>query len=231
MRYPTVTLLIARQNRTELARIEVSELDRKKVMVAKIADKPNFQFTSHPPERGRPEIIEPACAGASCSCCCCCLHTMGGLIGALVFSLKETASIKPLNAEELDFQEHIVQGEGVSQGPVVPVPRDGMSVSGIYWRTMLTLTLTGLLFGTIIAGETNQARGLTNAALFTGFVSIMVFPGIQLLAGLITFLILVFHGRGGKPTYEFRTLLRINLGMFAGSIVGFVFMYSIYLFF
>jgi hypothetical protein len=211
-----------------LAGSNVSHMKRINVVDALSPNENGFEFTSHLPERGRPEIAEPACAGASCSSCCCCLHTVGGLVGALVFSLKEISNLKPLNQEELDFQEHIVRGEGLSQPPVVPVPTDGMSVSGIYWRTLLILTLAGLFYGTLIVEEVYKDRNLTRAALFALFFTIMVFPGVQLLSGLITLIILAFNGRGGKPTNEFRHLLRINLGMFAGAIIGFVVMYSIY---
>lgn len=40
---------------------------------------------AHPPERRRGRSSVPAQAGhCCCCCCCCCLHSLGGLIGAIV---------------------------------------------------------------------------------------------------------------------------------------------------
>ena len=143
-------------------------------MVTPNADEPRFQFTSHPPERGRPETSDPACSGACCCCCCCCLHTLGGLIGALTYSLNATAQLKRLNPEELDYDEDLTEGEVSST--------TGMSVNAIYWLSMLALTIAGAVLGLLLGMQNNNGAALNNALISTGCVIVMVLPGVQFLA-------------------------------------------------
>src|SRR4051794_15551797 len=46
-------------------------------------------MVAHAPERRRRGVVPAQAGGCCCCCCCCCLHTVGGLVGALIASKPE----------------------------------------------------------------------------------------------------------------------------------------------
>jgi hypothetical protein len=194
-------------------------------MVAPTAAEHPFQFTSHPPERGRSETSEPACAGACCSCCCCCLHTMGGLVGALAYSLRDPSRRDALNQEELDFQEEFDRGDADAIARVAPSSGKGLSVTVIYWLSLLILTVIGSLGGILIwMPENNNGRGFENVLFGTGLVLLMVLPGVQFLAVGVSLVIVGFGGGRGESGAKFSQLARITIGTTVGAFVGLLIM-------
>src|SRR5690349_21292142 len=82
-----------------------------------------IELIAHPPERGQragPVVLPCGC----CCCCCCCLHTLGGLIGGLVGSVKPiTPRPHPVDP---DFPFPFRRDEFDIEGQVV-------SAGALYW--------------------------------------------------------------------------------------------------
>ena len=194
-------------------------------MVAKIANEPDFQFTSHPPERYQIENIDPSCAGNCCCCCCCCLHTLGGLVGALVYSMSETASRKKLSQVELDFQENITRGEGSSRNATNAATSEELSASAVYWRSILGVAGFALIVCALIMMGNNGASSILGSAC----IVVMVFPAVQVVAGIVSFFVVGFSNKHERSTDRYRQLMRINLGMFVGVTFGSFIMLLLYL--
>jgi hypothetical protein len=198
----------------------LSILIRKSEMVTPNADEPRFQFTSHPPERGRSETSDPSCSGACCCCCCCCLHTLGGLIGALTYSLNATAQHKALNQEELDFDDDSNEMEALSGGQKKFGSNSGISVNAIYWLSLLALTVCGLVLGLLLGMQNNNGAALNNSLIGTACVIVMVLPGVQFLALGVSLLVVAHGGGRGEYQAKARQLGRITLGTTIGTVVG-----------
>ena len=192
-------------------------------MVAPAAAEHPFEFTSHPPERGRSETSDPACAGACCSCCCCCLHTMGGLVGALAYSLRDPSRRDALNQEELDYQDEFASEDSDERPQRSRASDKGLPVGVIYWLSLLVLSLMGLFLGLSI-GMQDRGRDLQTNLLASGFVLLMVLPGVQFLAVGVTLVIVGLGGGRGESGAKFSQVARITIGTTVGAFVGLLIM-------
>ena len=136
-------------------------------------DPTEVRVVAHPPERRRQRSGAPAQAG-QCCCCCCCLHTLGGLIGALVAPATVMARPSaPRTQEEDDYGERESDGSNVGTIP----GKAGISAAAVFWWSTLILIL-------IVLGVSGLRRlnGNQEAILVALFALALLLPGLQLVA-------------------------------------------------
>jgi hypothetical protein len=197
----------------------------------KLTDTPTIEC--HPPERRRRTEIR-MCHG-SCCCCCCCLHTVGGIVGAVIapnLGTQATAwSHLSLIAywEEEEFQSGQAYGakgdpqaitEKVPAAPAHPVMRPGavpniakpgISAVQVFWLLSLALTVLGAFIGIAQEGGSGFIVGLVILAL--------VFPAVQLVSAILVALWLSVSARQDK-WFQLRQVGKITLGLFLGTVAG-----------
>jgi hypothetical protein len=164
----------------------------------------------HPPERRRrrsPVIAAQAC----CCCCCCCLHTLGGLVGALVGSLvRVRMSWKPREYDE---------------DADIPFRRDEMPptftlpAALVYWGLVSLGTL-----GTFLALAFSSGTGkVSQSDLFgAGVVTILILPVVQLGAFIVALIAVALCPRSLIPDKSAAVVRvgHIGLWSFVGTLVG-----------
>ena len=150
----------------------------------------------HEPER-REGGLDVAAAGGCCCCCCCCLHSLGGFIGAV------TSTAKPVAADERAAHAGLVPG--------TLEPR--YNVYKEYWVSLLILS--GMCISVLWPSANFAEEGL--------FVLALAFPGVQLLASFVAFILVALSKRPGKP-HRYAHLGKLALRGFVGAFIGFFFM-------
>jgi hypothetical protein len=164
-------------------------------------------ITKHEPERRRKSVTTLHC-GCTC-CCCCCLHTIGSIVAAAVAPGIGSGSSMPLI--------HYYDDETGIQVPSIKKP--GMSSVTVFWWLTSFLVFVCFVFGIL------QENG-TEAALVTGIIVALVFPGIQLVSAFITLIVYATWPRYDRA-YQLGQLGKICGGVVIGSIVGILAMVAI----
>jgi hypothetical protein len=158
--------------------------------------------TAHPPERARQggSVVLPC----GCCCCCCCLHTIGGLVGGLVGSLRPVEK-RPRRVEDPDFP--------------FPYRRDEFEEEGTFPAGILYWLLVSFLMG-VVAVFYYVSEGATRPEeLFTGLlVALMVLPGLQLGASALAAIGVGFFYADKRPAFE--RVGKITLWSFVGTLAG-----------
>ena len=159
----------------------------------------------HLPERRRRNEIR-MCHGSAC-CCCCCLHTVGGIIGSAVapsFGKNNRMALNYYYDEELDIA-------------VPNVAKTGISAVKLFWL----LSLAGLLLAPLLGAL--WGLGGLGAGLF---IIAMIFPAVQLLSALVTYICMAASSRPDK-SFQVRQVGKITLGLVVGVGAGIMAMVAI----
>ncbi len=165
--------------------------------------------TRHPPEHAAhtpPDILPAACC---CCCCCCCLHTLGGIGGAVLGS---TMRIDTSPGRVYDPNSPFPYRRDVFEEdqPLIPPVL-------LYWL-MVALTVAG----TCVA--TYGYDGFRNPEMLLAglFIAVMVLPGLQLVASLLTLVVVALFYP--ERSYSLRRVGKITLWSFAGTSLGMLIM-------
>ena len=152
----------------------------------------------HPPERGT-RNGKHVVVNSACSCCCCCLHTLGALIGIAVAGNLRAEAVAPTD----------------SPNPPKRLP----SIQGMFWRNVLVASLASvILFALFYPGVFSDA--VASFVLLVGILG----PGWLLAASALSSIeIRVRFDPAIRKEYG-RHLGKISLGIFVGSIIGFLVM-------
>jgi hypothetical protein len=210
------------------------------------ADAPAVRIVAHPPERGPRRPGPPLQAGACCCCCCCCcLHSIGGIIGAAVAPLMggrthpgpylppphyrdDHEGLRPWSPpprEAVTAEEPLAPAPprvplGPAGGPPrVALPGSDPSAVSLFWWVLLALVLLGCLLGSF--------HGAPQGPLIAGVIILLVLPGLQLGAGVVTLLILAVSPRQDKA-YQLWQLGKIFLGVIVGAGAGLLIMLGLF---
>jgi hypothetical protein len=171
-------------------------------------DQVSPSVTRHPLEHGdrpAPDVLPAGC----CCCCCCCLHTLGGLGGAIFGS---SAHIDTRPARSLDPDCPFPYRRDVFEEDLPLIPPTLLYWSMVTLSVMATCILTYLWTGVNSPG-----------ALFAGlFFAVMFLPGLQLVASLLSVLIVALFYP--ERSYSLRRVGKITLWSFAGAILGMLLM-------
>ena len=149
-------------------------------------------FQAHPPERKRGSTVLMAHG-----CCCCCLHSVGGVAGAVVGSIRRTP-----DPETLTTPDAVRREEELSAAHRLAVKN--------YWLAFVicgfvTIVLTGLL---------NRQDPFLGT-----FLTVLLLPAVQLLASVVT-LVRIRVRPPARKQECLRRLGRITLFGFLGALIG-----------
>jgi len=179
------------------------------------APRPELSVTRHAPERagGAPAVAPAGC----CCCCCCCLHTIGGIAGAIVGSSTQLPS-QPVYESDPDspfpFRRDVFEEDQPLVSPVL-----------VYWLLLAlaicaTVAITALM--AVTGGRQDPLEELFEVSAAGLFVSVMILPGLQLIASLLAVVVVaIFYP---ERAYSLRRLGRITLYCLAGAALGTLFM-------
>jgi hypothetical protein len=182
-----------------------------------------IQVLNHPPERRRLGLGGPVQVGNCCCscCCCCCLHSLGGLIGAATAPCVNSGS----RQAKVHFQDR-------RAAPIWA----RLSAVGLFWWSLLAVVLLGTIatISYFALSQESASRNVFKAIGLglevTAFGIVMLLPALQLIAAMVTVLILATTPRPDKGQ-QFRLLRKIVVGMIIGSVVGLCIMLPLLLFF
>jgi hypothetical protein len=196
----------------------------------KPADTPTIEC--HPPERRRRTDIR-MCHG-SC-CCCCCLHTVGGIVGAVIapkLGGRSTAwSHLSLieDWDEEDFQPGPAPGAAadweaitekarkpsarpvVSTGAVSNIRSAGVSAVSVFWLFTLAASILGALIAALAGGG--------DGFLFYLVIFLVYLPAVQLVCAIIVGVGFAISSRPDKR-FQLKQLGKLTLGLFLGTVAG-----------
>lgn len=153
-------------------------------------------FVAHPPERRRRSttLLSAGC----CCCCCCCVHTLGGIVGAVVGARR-----KDIPAPETLTTPEAVRIEAEKKAANRLVIR-------VYW---LCVTIVAVIT-CVVCVAVNPNEPIVGPAMVLGFL-----PIGQLVASIMALMYL----NVAKPPRERECasrLGRITLMAFFGTILG-----------
>jgi hypothetical protein len=164
----------------------------------------------HPDER-RLGSTRGVYAGCSC-CCCCCVHALGGLIGAAIGS-------RPSKADPTSTK----QAFETNRGDVEPIrPR---SAAGVYWYVLLAVCAVSTIALAVMISH-GDPGDWQDALLAGGVITLLVLPGLQLVASVVTVLGFVAFR---VPDPPWASLARITWQGFLGSAVGLLAMLALFI--
>jgi hypothetical protein len=153
----------------------------------------------HPPERRRRRSVIVA-SGCCCSCCCsCCLHSIGGVVGAMMAGSQGLSSAAVVSDVVLDDGERLLK---MPPG-LVPASVDFAAARArgqrVYWTTVGVLCLL-------------------TALVSYGLIPLLAAPLIQLVGALVAVMILGSSGR--SRILACSVVGKMTLGMLAGTAAG-----------
>ncbi len=210
----------------------------------------SVSFVAHPPERRHRRPIAPALAGGCCCCCCCCLHTLGSIIGAAVApTMGDRSGPRSYSPTSYFWEEEDERGApalsakdraAITSGRPTSRPLPSLnedfhdsdfvlnrhSAASLFWWSTLVVLMGGMFLCLIIYHEETRTDTFFSIVLVGGIIALLVFPGVQLAAAIVTFLILTFSSREDKG-YQLRQLGKIVLGVAAGAVLGILAMVGI----
>jgi hypothetical protein len=97
----------------------------------------------------------------------------------------------------------------------------------VFWWTVLGLVIAGLVLFTVQSGFSTRGMG---EVVVVAIILLLVLPAVQLAAAVVTALVLAVVP-GADKGYQFKQLGKIVLGLVAGTILGCLVMWGIYLVF
>jgi hypothetical protein len=162
----------------------------------------------HEPERAASRADAVAPAGCCCCCCCCCLHTVGGIIGGVMGSVKDVPPTRAVRFNDDDDEPPIPFRRDAFEDENSPLP-----VPLLYWLLVLFL-------GAVTAAVTylNDPRGEPGTLVLGAILAIMVLPALQLGASLLTtIIVLIFYP---DKSFPLRRIGWITLYSFLGTMIG-----------
>lgn len=170
-------------------------------------------FTAHPPERRRRRSSVIAAQACCCCCCCCCLHSIGGLVGALVGSL---VRVQPTPKEVDPDAEFPFRRDEEDPAFVLPT-------SFVYWGifSLASIVAYGLYLFLYASSPPTQDDLIT-----AGVIILLLLPGVQLAASVLALFIVALLPRSIQPDRP-AALTRvgfITLWSFVGTFTGIVMM-------
>jgi hypothetical protein len=205
-------------------------------------------FKVHGPERRRRAFVNLQVGlGGCCSCCCCCLHTIGGLIGAIVapsIGAEEGPSVHSNSKDEGVHLAHVSRttGTGIQQaktglqaGQQLGRPRDeedednpspmpsfhtGPSAVALFWWILFAVSILNLIL------FLRPSRDGLSAAVV---VVTLCLPLVQLGSALFVAIILLCSQRSDRG-YQFKQLGKITLGVIVGTLAGILAMFGIWIY-
>jgi hypothetical protein len=155
----------------------------------------------HEPERGGSRGSAAAPAGC---CCCCCLHSIGGVIGGVIGTLR---SLNPSRPAPFDDDAPPFQ-RGAFEEPNLPLP-----VPLVYWLLVLCL---GAVWATLV--YFSNGPGSPQALIGGWFAAVLILPMLQLGASVLTaILVRLFWGDQSIPL---RRVGWITLYSVVGALAG-----------
>jgi hypothetical protein len=95
--------------------------------------------------------------------------------------------------------------------PRIALPKSGPSAVSLFWWTLLVLVTGGMVFGML----TDGGAGIAVA----GIIVLLVFPGLQLGAAVLTAVFLAVSRRPDRG-YQLRQLGKIVKGVLVGTALG-----------
>lgn len=146
---------------------------------------------AHPAERGRRRSEVTLCAG--CCSCCCCLHSVGGVLGAVMGSAMDAPAW--------------------SRDPN-PFRKDAPSVNGLYWG------LSGLVWLVALAWGIWAKDGRAEGALAGVCGLIMLLPAVQLGVSALAAVYIVLDFRYEDKGAYLQPLGRITAYALCGGLAG-----------
>jgi hypothetical protein len=161
-----------------------------------------IQLVAHPPERGR-RSTSLAAAG-SCCCCCCCLHSLGGVVGAIVGGAKGLRTTVPAGIPTPEVEKIKDQVRSASLHTVK-----------VYWLSLLILGILTCIVGVLEAGSTNPGAGVGGSLIAIA----LCLPAGQLVASVMTLIYLNVFPHPRKAD-SLRRLGKITLFAFIGGLIG-----------
>jgi hypothetical protein len=153
--------------------------------------------------RGTTTLYAPGCT----CCCCCCLHTIGGLIGAVVGPRIKSEKAPIIYTCDVDADDKVVSRA------VYP----GLSAEALFWRMLLPMPFVGFVLF-LVFSRIWQEMGCFAIV----FVAIYL-PYAQFLSAGITFVILGLSRRGDKH-FQIKQLAKLTAGVVVGTISGLLIM-------
>lgn len=148
-----------------------------------------IEIVAHPPERRRG--CTTLLSAGSCCCCCCCLHSLGGVVGAIVGGSR---GLPPTAAEHLEARS---------------AERYAVKV---YWRSMVAVVVLALIASLL---ENPGSESVLIALL----VVALGLPAGQLAASVIALITLNALPHARKAD-SLRRLGRITLYSLVGGLIG-----------
>lgn len=100
--------------------------------------------------------------------------------------------------------------------PIISQP--GISAVALFWRLVGLLMFVGVLISLV-----NGAEGLIIGIV----IQLLVFPALQLLSAIITFLVIGLSQRPDKGV-QLRQLGKVTLGLIVGTLSGVLAMFAIF---
>lgn len=160
----------------------------------------HVSIVAHPPERRRRPGTVAACG--CCCCCCCCLHSLGGIVGAAMGSVKTTAPAP--------YRPRVPSSK--SADILAEEPRSGGQAIAIYWLTLLGLVLaTAILVGATAGGG--------EAGVIAVLLVALGLPLLQLGASLVAWFIVLLGPVRDKGAAAER-IGKITLAAFLWALAG-----------
>lgn len=154
----------------------------------------------HPPER-RQRQKEYVVLYSCCCCCCCCLHTLGGAIGAALGG---------------NYSPQL--------GPTAPGSRRFPSSQSLYWTSLLIVFVLFLVVGAgfmaLLESPSEIPEALVELSLVEVGGFILAGPLWLLAACVVTALRIALRRDLPARGEYWRSLRRIALGIFLGSLTG-----------
>lgn len=136
---------------------------------------------------------------------------MGGLIGAAVAPVWD-ARRGPRTQEQEDYEDVRPDAERQTESPRSD---RGPSAVRSFWVTLLALVFLAFVVGLLMGGNGD----LPTNFLLTAVVILMGLPALQLVAAVVTAVVLAVSG-GADRAFQYRRLGRITLGAFLGTVAG-----------
>ncbi len=209
---------------------------------------PPVQVQVHPAERGRRGgvVLYGTCC---CCCCCCCLHTIGGVVGAILGSipsdpvaserrwvppsplssdvLAEFDPSKPLRNAEEHISAALPEPVPSPQSEVPATPALGSSSSqnpdaerGMSGVALYWLVLLILMPVTVILGATAFSDPFRPMDVGSGFWTLLLgLPAVQLIASMVSSL-LVWLWPPVQRRKQWSGIQRITAYAILGTVVG-----------
>jgi hypothetical protein len=201
--------------------------------------------TVHPPEHGRRANVPAQAGGCCCSCCCCCLHTIGGIVGAVIGPKlgerpKDWSHLALMDDWDEDeyrpgaSADAALDPEAITENAPPPAKESAdsrfdvgdspialsaarRSAASLFWWTLLVMSIGWMVWHSL--ADPNRMGEPGSRIVAAAFFLVLLYPLVQLAAALVTAFILAVSSRLDKR-YQFGQLGKLTLGTVAGTVAG-----------